>query len=166
MTKPTKSITSSMWVSVVTLGILACLGGVFYTFFAAQKDAGQESEYRVLANDMRLVQQDVVVKARATSRGEAATFSDLEVALAEFDTLLASMQSAGIDAEVADIQTAWQPVKRSAGVLITAGDDITFIRGVSRDLESNISPIQSVFAAVVDMLRDENVSAETVAAAH
>mgnify|MGYP000190442061 CR=1 FL=1 len=73
MSKPTKNITSSMWVSAVTLGILACLGGVFYTFFIAQKEAGQESEYRVLANDMRLVQQGVVVKARETARGDAAT---------------------------------------------------------------------------------------------
>jgi methyl-accepting chemotaxis protein len=154
-----------MWVSVVTLGILACLGGVFYTFFVAQKEAGQESEYRVLANDMRLVQRDVVVEARATALGEAATFSDLEVALAEFDALLANMQGAGIDSEIADIQAAWQPVKRSAQVLVAAGDDITFIRGVSRDLESNIRPIQSEFAAVVDILRDEDVSAGTVAAA-
>lgn len=165
MSKPSKSITSSMWVTVVTLGILACLGGVFYTFFIAQKEAGQDSEYRVLANDMRLVQQDVVVKARATTLGEAATFSDLEIALAEFDALLANMQGAGIDSEVADIQAAWQPIKRSAQVLVAAGDDITFIHGVSRDLESNIRPIQSEFAAVVDILRDEDVSADTVAAA-
>ena len=134
MSKPTKNTTSSKWVTVVTLGILACLGGVFYTFFIAQKEAGQESEYRVLANDMRLVQQDVVVKARATTRGDAATFSDLELALAEFDALLANMQGAGIDSEVAGIQSAWQPVKRSAQVLVEAGGDITFIRGVSLDL--------------------------------
>ena len=70
-----------------------------------------------------------------------------------------------IDAEVAEIQTSWQPVKRSAQVLVSAGNDISFIRGVSSDLESNIRPIQSEFAAVVDILRDENVSADTVAAA-
>jgi len=165
MSKPTKSTTSSKWVSVVTLGILACLGGVFYTFFIAQKEAGQESEYRVLANDMRLVQQNVVVKARATTRGDASTFSDLELAMAEFDALLANMQGARIDGEVAGIQSAWQPVKRSAQVLVGAGGDVSFIRGVSQDLESNIRPIQSEFAAVVDILRDENVSADTVAAA-
>lgn len=165
MAKATKSGASSFWVSVITLGILACLGGVFYTFFMVQQEAGQESEYRVLANDMRLLQQQILVNARETSAGGSATFRNLQQQSAEFDLLLGSMQGAGIDDVVAEIQSLWQPVKRGAATLAQAGTGIVFIHGVSRELEENIRPIQSEFAAVVDILRDERVSADTVAAA-
>ena len=42
MNLKTKFGTSTTWVSLITGGILACLGGVFYTFFMIQEDAGQE----------------------------------------------------------------------------------------------------------------------------
>ncbi|GHD34731.1 protein PilJ [Halioglobus pacificus] len=150
---------------MIIVGMLACLAGVVYTFYVAQQEAGTESQFRVLANDMRVAQNDVVARARATTRGDAATFAQLAQDVSNFDAMLGDLDGAGIDGEVSRIQGNWQPIKDSAQLLVAAGDDITFIRGVSVDLESNIRPIQSEFAAVVDILRDENVSVDTIAAA-
>ncbi|WP_189477741.1 methyl-accepting chemotaxis protein [Halioglobus pacificus] len=165
MSKPKTAGTSSVWVTVIIVGMLACLAGVVYTFYVAQQEAGTESQFRVLANDMRVAQNDVVARARATTRGDAATFAQLAQDVSNFDAMLGDLDGAGIDGEVSRIQGNWQPIKDSAQLLVAAGDDITFIRGVSVDLESNIRPIQSEFAAVVDILRDENVSVDTIAAA-
>ena len=165
MSKLKTAGTSSVWVTVIIVGMLACLAGVVYTFYVAQQEAGTESQFRVLANDMRVAQNDVVARARATTRGDAATFAQLAQDVSNFDAMLGDLDGAGIDGEVARIQGNWQPIKDSAQLLVAAGDDIAFIRGVSVDLESNIRPIQSEFAAVVDILRDENVSVDTIAAA-
>ncbi|NQY03834.1 MAG: methyl-accepting chemotaxis protein [Halieaceae bacterium] len=165
MSKPKTAGTSSVWVTVIIVGMLACLAGVVYTFYVAQQEAGTESQFRVLANDMRVAQNDVVARARATTRGDAATFAQLAQDVSNFDAMLGDLDGAGIDGEVSRIQGNWQPIKDSAQLLVAAGDDIAFIRGVSVDLESNIRPIQSEFAAVVDILRDENVSVDTIAAA-
>ena len=57
MIKKMKMGASGFWVIVMTLGMLACLGGVAYTFFAIQQEAGQESEYRLAADKLRLLSQ-------------------------------------------------------------------------------------------------------------
>ncbi len=165
MTKYTKSGSSTFWVSLISAGILACLAGVLYTFFMIQKDAGQEGDLRVVSNDLRLLSQDVVVQSRETVEGKKTTFAELGEQIKRFDGLLLELPLSGLETEVAGIEQNWDTVASSARTLITAGPGIVFIHGVSEQLEQNIRPIQSEFAAVVDIIRDENVSADTVAAA-
>ncbi len=165
MTKITKSGSSTFWVSVISAGILACLAGVLYTFFMIQKDAGQEGDLRLVANDLRLLSQDIVVKSRETAQGSEGTFDELNQQLKRFDGLLLELPSAGLENELAGIDQSWKEVESSARTLVNAGPGIVFIHGVSQQLEQNIRPIQSEFAAVVDIIRDENVSSDTVAAA-
>jgi methyl-accepting chemotaxis protein len=165
MSSNNKSGNSTLWVSVITLGILACLGGVAYTFFMIQEEAGQEGEYRLIANDLRLVSQEVAVKARETETGNEGTFSGLKSQLNKFDDLLNQLQPVGVDRELAAIEKRWQPIDNAANTLVEAGPGISFINRVSVELEENIKPIQSEFAAVVDFLRDAKVNADTVAAA-
>ncbi len=160
-----KSGSSTFWVSVITLGIIACLGGVAYTFFMIQEEAGQEGEYRLIANDLRLVSQEVAVKARETQSGDEQTFTELQNQLNKFNDLLNQLQPVGVDKEIASIQKRWEPIEQAATTLVEAGPGIAFINNVSVELEDNIKPIQSEFAAVVDFMRDEEVSADTVAAA-
>ena len=165
MIKTNKSLSSTFWVSVITLGIIACLGGVAYTFFLSQEEAGQEGEYRLIANDLRLVAQEVAVKARETQLGNERTFAQLQAQLNKFNDLLNQLQPVGIDREIAAIKKSWSPIEVAAKTLVEAGPGIAFINGVSEELEENIKPIQSEFAAVVDFMRDEKVSAGTIAAA-
>ena len=165
MTKYTKSGSSTFWVSLISAGIIACLAGVLYTFFMIQRDAGQEGDLRLISNDLRLLSQEIVVQSRETVEGEKSTFAELGQQLKGFDGLLLELPLSGLETEVAGIEQYWDTVATSARTLITAGPGIVFIHGVSKQLELNIRPIQSEFAAVVDIIRDENVSADTVAAA-
>ena len=165
MTNYTKSGSSTFWVSLISAGILACLAGVLYTFFMIQKDAGQEGDLRLVSNDLRLLSQEIVVQSRETVGGKKSTFAELGEQLKRFDGLLLELPLSGLETEVAGIEQYWDTVVTSARTLITAGPGIVFIHGVSKQLEENIRPIQSEFAAVVDIIRDENVSADTVAAA-
>ncbi|MFT6288752.1 MAG: methyl-accepting chemotaxis protein [Alcanivorax sp.] len=165
MTKIAKSASSSFWVGTITAGVLACLAGVLYTFFMIQKDAGQEGNLRFIANDLRLLSQEVVVKSRQTAEGETATFEQLALQLKNFESLRADLPETGLELPVSRIDQHWSVVNSSAQTLIDAGPGIVFIHGIAQQLEENIRPIQSEFAAVVDIVRDDNVSPDTVASA-
>lgn len=156
---------SSFWVVVMTLGILGCLGGVFYTFYMIQQESGQEDEYRLAANQMRLLSQQIAADARASVQGDKSTFEVLGSRIDEFESELDQMRPVGLDSELKRINERWAPVSEAAQSLISAGDRVVFLRSVSSELEGNIKPIQSEFAAVVDILRDERVSSETIVAA-
>ena len=165
MTKTLKSGASSFWVVVMTLGILGCLGGVAYTFFMVQQEAGQEGEYRLTADEMRLLSQQVAVNARESVYGNESTFTDLSANLEKFQLQLQSLQAVGFQNEVGRIETNWIQVSESARTLLDAGERLVFINAVSTELERNIKPIQSEFATVVDILGDEKISSETIVAA-
>ncbi|MDG1945016.1 MAG: methyl-accepting chemotaxis protein [Halioglobus sp.] len=165
MIKTMKMGASGFWVIVMTLGMLACLGGVAYTFFAIQQEAGQESEYRLAADKLRLLSQQIAATARESERGEELTFNDLKTNVSAFAVELDQLREEGLRKEVEQIKTRWKPVVDSAETLIAAGPQIVFLRGVSVKLEQNIKPIQSEFAAVVNILRAESVSSETLVSA-
>ena len=165
MSNKTKMGASSFWVIVMTLGILGCLAGVFYTFYMIQEEAGQEGEYRLAAHQMRLLSQQIAANARASVQGDEATFEDLKSNMGSFTVELGQIQSTGLESEVQRIRDQWKPVGDSTRSLINASDRVVFLHSVSSELENNIKPIQSQFAGVVDILHDENVSAETIVAA-
>lgn len=165
MTDVKKSAASSFWVGVIALAILACLGGVIYTFVMIQQDAGEEGEHRSMANELRLQAQQVVARARETEQGAQQTFDQLNAQVEQFNASLASLQGSGLDAEVEEIASQWEPIEAAARTLVDAGPRIVFIHGVSAEMETNIRPIQSEFAAVVDILLDESVSSNTITAA-
>ena len=165
MSKSIKSGSSNFWVIAMALGIFACLGGVAYTFFMVQQEAGQEGEYRVAADEMRLLSQQIAVDTRESVVGREVTFVDLGKNIESFEWQLTQFQSVGFNDEVKRIEERWEAVRASSQTLIDAGSRIVFINAVSAAMEKNIRPIQSEFAAVVDILRDESVSSETIVAA-
>lgn len=165
MSNTLRSRAASFWVIVMILGILGCLGGVVYTFYMLQKEAGQEGEVRFAADKLRLTSQQISANARETAQGDEETFSSLKSSLGSFTVELGQMQSLGFSDEVAVIKERWTPMFASVRTLVNAGPRIVFLHNVSADLEQNIKPIQSEFAAVVDILRDEPVSSETIVAA-
>jgi methyl-accepting chemotaxis protein len=165
MSKTIKQGTSTFWVIVMTFGILGCLAGVGYTFYMVQKEAGQEGEYRYAADKLRLLSQQVAGNARESVRGEADTFTALKENMGGFTVELGQMQAVGFADEVSLIKERWGPMVESVRTLANAGSRIVFLHDVSTELEQNIRPIQSEFAAIVDILRDENVSSETIVAA-
>lgn len=165
MSNTLRSRAASFWVIVMILGILGCLGGVVYTFYMLQKEAGQEGNFRFAADKLRLLSQQISTNARETVLGEEETFSALKNSLGSFTVELGQMQAVGFDSEIEQIKENWTPMFASVRTLVNAGPRVVFLHDVSEELEQNIKPIQSEFAAVVDILRDENVSAETIVAA-
>ena len=165
MTKTLKSRGSSFWMAVMIVGILGCLAGVAYTFYMIQQEAGQEGEFRLSADEMRLLSQEVAVNARESVHGREETFIDLATNLEKFNWQLQTLQTDVFQKELLLIESRWVEVRESAQVLLDAGARLVFINNVSAELEQNIKPIQSEFATVVDILRDEKVSAETIVAA-
>ncbi len=160
-----KNGASSFWVVVMTLGIAACLGGVLYTFYMIQEEAGQEGEHRLAAQQMRLLSQQIAANARASAQGDRATFEDLKSNIGSFTMELGQMQASDLESELERINERWTPVIDSSRALLGASDRVVFLHSVSAELEQNIKPIQSEFAGVVDILRDEDVSSETIVAA-
>jgi twitching motility protein PilJ len=157
--------TTSVWVIIMTAGILACLGGIAFTFYMIQQEASEAGESRMLADELRLLSQTVSLKARETELGQPSTFSQLQSHLLNFRELMSELQSSGLERELSNIQSLWLPVEQSAETLVDAGPHIIFTHGVSMELEKNIRPIQSEFAEVVAILRDESVSSDTIMAA-
>jgi twitching motility protein PilJ len=165
MSKTGKSGASTFWVSVMAMGILGCLAGVAYIFFMIQLEAGQDGESRIIADELRLLSQGVTVSARESEQGEPSTFKQLGQDLESFRELLGRIPPLGLENEVENIGLLWQPIENASTTLIDAAPRIVLINSISADLEKNIKPIQSEFAAVVDILSDEAVSANTIVAA-
>ncbi len=69
--------------------------------------------------------------------------------LKEFNANFSQLHPVGLDRELSAIQKQWVPISEAAKTLVEAGPRIAFINGVSAELEENIKPIQSEFAAVV-----------------
>ncbi len=165
MTNLLKKGTTSVWVAIMTAGILACLGGIAYTFYMIQQEASEDGESRMMADELRILSQSVAVKARETELGQSSTFSQLQAHLLKFRELMGELQAIGLDRELSNIQALWLPVEQSAETLVDAGPGIVFTHGVSVELEKNIKPLQSEFAEVVDVLHDKSVSSNTIVAA-
>jgi twitching motility protein PilJ len=165
MTNTVKHGASTFWVTAISVGIVACLIGVVYTFYMIQQEAGDEGDYQQIATELRLVSQNVAGKSAETVRGKESTLGELASGIVSFSNLMSELEPLGLNVETGDIQSAWQPLESSARKLINTGSGIVFIHDVSRELETNIRPIQSEFAAVVDILRDEHMSVDTISAA-
>ena len=156
---------TSMWVGIMTFAIVACLGGIAYTFYMMQQEASAEGESQMVAKELRILSQTVSLKARETDLGKSSTFSQLQRGSEEFRGLMGELQSIGLERELSAIQAQWLPVEQAVETLVDAGPRIVFIHGISQELEKNIKPIQSEFAEVVDILRDEKISSDTIVAA-
>ena len=138
MSKLIKSGASSFWVIFMTVGILGCLGGVAYTFYMIQQEAGQEGEYRLAADKLRLLSQELAVNARESVQGEESTFSSIRNDMGSFTVELGQMQGVGFTDEVKRIKERWAPVMAASRTLADAGTRIVFLNSVSTELEKNI----------------------------
>jgi twitching motility protein PilJ len=156
---------SKLRTAAMCVGILACLVGMVYGLSRFQQQAGQEGEYRQVADDMHVLSQQIRESALASEAGQASTFTDLAAQVAGFEDQLSRIQSAEIYQELSLVEVSWQPVKRAAQTLIDAGPRIVFMHDLARELGKNIRPMQQELAAVVDTLSAQNANPETLMAA-
>jgi twitching motility protein PilJ len=147
------------------LGILACVTGMIYGLSKFQQETGQESEYRRVADEMRLLSQQIRESALRSKDGRESTFADLAAQVAAFEDQLSLIQDAEFYSELSLVEVSWQPVKRAAQTLIDAGPRIVFVRGLAGELAKNIRPMQQELSEVVNILRARQSNPETLVAA-
>ncbi len=166
MANAMKRTTFTLWPTVIAVGALACVCGVVFTLYTSQQESGVDARYPVATDEMSFIAQDIAATARETSRGSKESFQNLEQQTSKFNVLIDSMSLTGVDVQVRNLETKWNKVEESVVSLVNAGPLVTLFNDTSSELERSLPPIQSEFTAVVDMLRDMNVSPTTVAAAH
>lgn len=147
------------------LGIVACLGGVAYSFLTIQNEAGQETQYRAITDELGELARQVSATALATQRGSESTFAELSGEVARFEQLLGQISAPELNNQVSMVDVSWQPIKRASQTLVEAAPRIVFVQGVAADLEANVRPMQQQLSSVVKVLHSQSVSTETLVAA-
>ena len=165
MSNKAKTGAPKIWAVTMGLGIVGCLAGMAYSFYAIQQKSGEEAEYRAVADEMRELSHQITQNARESVRGDESTFRNLEAQVAGFEAQMERIQSTGLYDELSQVDVNWQPVKRAANTLVEAGPRIVFINEVAGTLHKNIGPMQQEFAEVVESLRTAKASPDTLVAA-
>lgn len=165
MSNKAKTGAPKVWAITMGLGIVGCLAGMAYSFYALQQKSGEEAEYRVVVDEMRELSHQITQSARESVRGDESTFRNLEAEVAGFETRIEQIQSAGLYDELSQVDVSWQPVKRAAMTLVEAGPRIVFINEIAGTLQKNIGPMQREFTEVVEALRSAKASPDTLVAA-
>lgn len=147
------------------LGIVACLGGVAYSFFVIQKEVGQEGQYRMVADELATLSREITTSAARTARGGEAAFAQLDDTVTRFEDRLSLVQAPELNEQVSMVDVAWQPVKRASQTLVEAAPRVVFVQGVVADLGKNLRPMQQELSSVVEVLPSQSVSTETLVAA-
>lgn len=165
MTKNEAAAGSRLTTIGMSLAALACVAAMIYGFFVIQEEASLEGEHRLSAEELRLLSHQITASARSSLQGRESTFAELAGQVAAFEENLARIQSPELYRELSQVEVSWQPIRRAAQTLVDAGPRIVFVHQAAGQLQSNLSAMQRELAAVVDTLRGEQVSNETLIAA-
>jgi len=165
MIKSDKFSAAKMRTLLLGLGIVACLGGVAYSFFAIQKESGQEGQYSAEAEELARLARQVAVSAQDTRKGQEQAFTQLAEQVQQFESRLAQLDAAELNDEISIVDLNWQPIKRAAQTLVDAAPRVVFVQGVAAELEKNVRPMQRELSSVVTVLQRQRASSETLIAA-
>ena len=88
MNNSAKTGAAKVWPLVVIAGIVICLAGMAYSFLKLQREAGEESQYRQVADGMRLLSRQIAETSRTTVTGEETVFATLATQIEQFDELI------------------------------------------------------------------------------
>ncbi len=165
MIKSDKFSAGKMRTLLIGLGIVACLGGVAYSFFTIQHESGEEGQYAAAAESLSGLARQVAVSAQATRNGQEQDFSQLAELVQQFEAQLAAIDAPELNDEKSMVDLNWQPIKRASQTLVDAAPRAIFVQGVAAELEKNIKPMQRELSSVVTVLQRQRVSTETLIAA-
>lgn len=165
MIKSDKFSAGKMRNLLIGLGILACLGGVAYSFFTIQQESGEEGQYAAAADSLSSLARQVAVSAQATRNGQEQDFKQLAGQVQQFEVQLAAIDAPELNDEISMVGLNWQPVKRAAQTLVDAAPRAIFVQGVAAELKENIKPMQRELSSVVTVLQRQRVSTDTLIAA-
>jgi twitching motility protein PilJ len=138
---------------------------MIYGFYVIQSETNVEGDHRVSAEELRLLSHQITANAQRSTQGQEAIFTELAGQVASFEQTLGRIQSPELYQELSQIEANWKPVEQAAQTLVEAGPRIVFVHQTARQLERNIRPIQRELTVVLDTLRAQQVSTETIIAA-
>ncbi len=165
MNNSAKTGAAKVWPLVVIAGIVICLAGMAYSFLKLQREAGEESQYRQVADGMRLLSRQIAETSRTTVAGDEASFATLATQIEQFDELIWRVDAPELGEAMDQVDASWQPVKASAQALVDAGPRVVYVRGIAGELADKLGPMQTELAKVVKALEGQGTSAATVLAA-
>jgi methyl-accepting chemotaxis protein len=165
MSKTSKKGIGRIWLPLVGGAMVLCLAGMIYSLVNIQRNAGDESVYRMAAEEMRQLSRQIAETARATGRGEEESFAELSAQVARFETALMMIDTPELREQTDRIGDSWEAVESAAQVLVDAGPRMTYLRGVDNELSSRVPMMQAELGRVVAALEDGAVSPATALAA-
>lgn len=159
-----------VWGGVLVVAVLAFV----WNLFVIMRDTNRDAGYRELVGNLRVLSQQIEANAREAVDGDAAAFTNLESARADFDRTLDDLAN-GTDAlpsprealaeELALIGETWSAVDPAASTIVARKDSIEFLSKTSATLAGSIEDVQKRTARIADVLAGSGATVRQVALA-
>jgi len=149
----------------ICVGVAACLLVMAYGLSKFQRQAGDESGYRLVAQELQVISRNIRSTAIQTVQGDESKFVELAGEVDAFEEQLGKIQSAQLYETLSQVDVSWQPVKRASQTLVDAGPRIVFMSEIASQLGKSLRPMQRELDKVVAVLQEQNANAATLVAA-
>jgi len=159
-----------VWGSVLVVAVLAFV----WNLFVIMRDTNRDAGYRELVGNLRVLSQQIEANAREAVDGDAAAFTNLESARADFGRTLDDLAN-GTDAlpsprealaeELALIGETWSVVDPAAATIVARKESIEFLSKTSATLAGSIEDVQKRTARIAEVLAGSGATVRQVALA-
>jgi twitching motility protein PilJ len=159
-----------VWGSILVVAVLAFV----WNLYVIMRDTNRDAGYRELVGNLRVLSQQIEANAREAVDGDAAAFTNLERARAEFDRTLEDLANGTDDLpspralladELALIGETWSAVDPAAATIVARKDSIEFLSETSATLAGSIEDVQKRTARIADVLAGSGATVRQVALA-
>ena len=151
MNKTNKKGNAKVWTLLLAAAVVLCLGGMAFSLVSIQSSTGDESVYRMAADEMRKLSREIADTARATTTGQESDFADLSALVSRFETSMFMLDAVELQQEADQVVLAWEQVREASQVLVDAGPRIVYINEVSQELAGTVPQMQAELDKVVDI---------------
>ena len=159
-----------VWGSVLVVAVLAFV----WNLFVIMRDTNRDAGYRELVGNLRVLSQQIEANAREAVDGDAAAFTNLESARADFGRTLDDLAN-GTDAlpsprealaeELGLIGETWSVVDPAAATIVARKESIEFLSKTSATLAGSIEDVQKRTARIAEVLAGSGATVRQVALA-
>ncbi|MBK8992236.1 MAG: type IV pili methyl-accepting chemotaxis transducer N-terminal domain-containing protein [Gammaproteobacteria bacterium] len=159
-----------VWGGVLVVAVLAFV----WNLFVIMRDTNRDAGYRELVGNLRVLSQQIEANAREAVDGDAAAFTNLESARADFGRTLDDLAN-GTDAlpsprealaeELALIGETWSVVDPAAATIVARKESIEFLSKTSATLAGSIEDVQKRTARIAEVLAGSGATVRQVALA-
>ena len=159
-----------VWGSILVVAVLAFV----WNLYVIMRDTNRDAGYRELVGNLRVLSQQIEANAREAVDGDAAAFTNLERARAEFDRTLNDLANGTgslpsprelLADELALIGETWSAVDPAAATIVARKDSIEFLSRTSETLAGSIGDVQTRTARIAEVLAGSGATVRQVALA-